>query len=463
MNLFRRKSVTELQAEAVTDHRLPRALSGLHLTLLGIGAIIGTGIFVVTGTVAALHSGPAIVLSFLIAGLASVFAALCYAEFASLVPIAGSAYSYAYATLGEFIASMIGSILVLEYAVGAAIVAAGWSAHVLSFLEDLGVSVPAMGSLPAVFIICLATAILVVGVNAAATFNNLLGFVKVSVVLLFIVGAAHAINVANWHPFIPPQAIKDGVPIPGAFGWSGVLTGASLVFFSYIGFDVVSTAAQEARNPQRDIPLGIIGSLLICTVLYIMVSGVATGVIPYPELNVPDPIGLVAERSGLGWIAMLIKLGGIAALTSIVLVLLFGQSRVFYAMARDGLLPTALGSVHPRFRTPYVASLVAAAVAIVATVLPLGEVASLVSLGALLAFASVTIGVLVLRMREPHLRRPFKTPAVWVVAPAGFVSAVYLLQSLPAATWVRFAIWLGVGVAIYFSYGVHRSKLAARL
>src|SRR5690349_9578954 len=415
--LLRRKTITELQAEAAADHSLRRGLSALSLTTLGIGAIIGTGIFVVTGTVAALHSGPAIVLSFAIAGLASGLAALCYAEFASLVPMAGSAYGYGYATLGEIVAWFVGWTLVLEYTLGAVTVATGWSQHVVGFLHDSGVSLPTwFANLPAVFLIVLLTALLVVGIKAAASVNNILVFVKVAVVLLFIVGAAHAIDVANWEPFVPAQP---------SFGWSGVLTGAALVFFSYIGFDAVSTAAQEARNPQRDIPIGIISSLGICTVLYIMVAAIATGVARYADLNVPDPIGLVAERAGLGWIAALIKLGGIAALASVVLVLLFGQSRVFYAMARDGLLPRALSAVHPRYRTPHVSTLVAgAAVVLVAAVVPVGEVAGLVSLGTLVAFASVSIGVLVLRVPEPLLARPFRTPAVWFVAPAGLVSSV---------------------------------------
>lgn len=464
MNLFRRKSVTELQAEAVADHRLRRALSGLNLTLLGMGAIIGTGIFVLTGIVAALHSGPAVVLSFVIAGLVSTFAALCYAEFASVVPVAGSAYSYVYATLGEFLAWIIGWTLVLEYALGAAAVAFAWSQHVLSVLPTLGITVPAVGNLSPALLIALTTALLVIGVKQAATINALLVLVKVAIVLLFIISAAHAIDVANWHPFIPPQTVVDGTPVPGSFGWSGVLAGTVIVFFSYIGFDAVSTAAQEARNPQRDIPIGIIGSLSICTVLYVLVAAIATGVVRYPALNVPDPFGLVASRAGLGSIALLIQLGGIIALTSIVLVLLFGQSRVFYAMARDGLLPAILGSVHPRFRTPHVATVVAGtAVAIVATLVPLREIVNLVSLGTLLAFASVTIGVLVLRVREPQLARPFKTPAVWFVAPAGLVSCVYLLNLLSVGTWVRFAIWLAMGLVIYFGYGVRKSRLVGRL
>lgn len=454
--LFRRKTVSELQAQAAADHSLRRALNALSLTALGIGAIIGTGIFVLTGTVAARHAGPAIVLSFAIAGLASGFAALCYAEFAALVPMAGSAYSYAYATLGEVIAWIIGWTLVLEYALGASIVATAWSQRVMSFLHDIGVSVPApFPNLAAVLLIALLTALLVTGIKQAATVNNLLVFAKVTVVLLVVVGAAHAINVANWEPFIPPRP---------SGGWNGVLIGAATVFFSYIGFDVVSTAAQEARNPQRDIPIGIVGSLCICTVLYILVAAIATGVVRYSDLNVLDPIGLVAERAGFGWIATLIKLGGIGALASVVLVLLFGQSRVFYAMARDGLFPAVLGSVHPRFRTPHVGLLVAgAAVALVAALVPIGEVVGLVGLGTLLAFASVSIGVLVLRVRQPDLPRPFKTPAVWFVAPAGFLSSVFLMATLPSVTWVQFAIWLGLGLAIYFSYGVHKSKLATRL
>jgi basic amino acid/polyamine antiporter, APA family len=373
MHLFRRKSVTDLQAEAATDHSLKRALGPWNLTALGIGAIIGTGIFVLTGTVAAQNSGPAVVLSFVIAGLASVFAALCYAEFASLVPMAGSAYTYGYATLGEFIAWIIGWDLVLEYALGAVTVAIGWSGYVVSFLHDIGIDVPARLSaahgsqvtladgstvtaifnLPAVIIIAIITALLVVGIKESANVNNVIVFIKVAVVLIFIVGAIHAVSPANWHPFIPPQAVgPDGLPIKGAFGWSGVMTGAAVVFFAYIGFDAVSTAAQEARNPQRDMPIGIIGSLLVCTFLYILVSGIATGVVPYTELNVPDPIAVVADRAGLGWISSFIKLGAIAGLSSVILVMLLGQSRVFYSMARDGLLPEWVNKVHPRFQTP---------------------------------------------------------------------------------------------------------------
>ena len=484
MHLFRRKSVTDLQAEAATDHSLKRVLGPWNLTALGIGAIIGTGIFVLTGTVAAQNSGPAVVLSFVIAGLASVFAALCYAEFASLVPMAGSAYTYGYATLGEFIAWIIGWDLVLEYALGAVTVAIGWSGYVVSFLHDIGIDIPARLSaahgspvtladgttvtavfnLPAVIIIAIITALLVVGIKESANVNNVIVFVKVAVVLVFIVGAIHAVNPANWHPFIPPQTVgPDGLPIKGAFGWSGVMTGAAVVFFAYIGFDAVSTAAQEARNPQRDMPVGIIGSLLVCTVLYILVSGIATGVVPYTELNVPDPIAVVADRAGLGWISSFIKLGAIAGLSSVILVMLLGQSRVFYSMARDGLLPEWVNKVHPKFQTPWVTSIVTGlAVAIPAGWFTVREAGSLVSIGTLLAFVIVSIGILVLRVREPGLARPFKAPIIWFTAPAGAFSALYLMVSLPWRTWERLIIWFVIGLVLYGTFGYRHSRLGRR-
>jgi APA family basic amino acid/polyamine antiporter len=483
MDLFRRKSVTDLQAEALTDHSLKRALGALNLTMLGIGAIIGTGIFVLTGTVAALNAGPAVVLSFILAGVASIFAALCYSEFASLVPMAGSAYTYGYATLGELVAWIIGWDLILEYALGAVTVAIGWSGYVVSFLKDIGINVPctlsaarglpvhcadgttatAIFNLPAVFIIAIVTALLVVGIKESANFNNVIVFVKVAVVLLFIVAAAHAINPANWHPFMPPQTLKDGVPVRGEFGWSGVMTGAGIVFFAYIGFDAVSTAAQEAKNPQRDMPIGIIGSLLICTVLYIIVSAIATGVMSYKDLNVPDPIAVAADRAGLGWMSSLIKLGAIAGLSSVILVMLLGQSRVFWTMSRDGLLPQFVNKIHPRFQTPYVTSIVTGiAVAFVAGLLTVREAGSLVSIGTLLAFVIVAIGIMVLRIREPNLPRAFKTPVWWLVAPLGVLSAAYLMVSLPWRTWERLIIWFIVGIVIYFVYGVRNSRLAGK-
>jgi len=475
MNLLRRKSVTQLQADALTDQRLKRALGATNLTALGIGAIIGTGIFVLTGTVAAQNAGPAVVLSFVLAGVASIFAALCYSEFASLVPMAGSAYTYGYATLGELFAWIIGWDLILEYALGAVTVSIGWSGYVVSFLRDIGINIPpalsaargtlitladgtqvtAIFNLPAVIIIAIITLLLVIGISESATVNNVIVFVKVAVVLLFIVGAAHAVNPANWHPFIPPST-----GVRGHFGWSGVTQGAGIVFFAYIGFDAVSTAAQEAKNPQRDMPIGIIGSLLICTVLYIAVSAVATGIVPYLQLDVPDPIAVAADHAGLGWMSAAIKLGAIAGLSSVILVMLLGQSRIFWTMADDGLLPQFVSRVHPKFRTPWITTILTGiVVAFFAALFTVREAGSLVSIGTLLAFVIVSIGVLVLRIREPDLPRTFKTPAVWVVAPLGALSALYLMIALPWRTWERLIIWFVIGMVIYFLYGVRRSKL----
>ena len=476
MNLLRRKSVTQLQADALTDQRLKRALGATNLTALGIGAIIGTGIFVLTGTVAAQNAGPAVVLSFVLAGVASIFAALCYSEFASLVPMAGSAYTYGYATLGELFAWIIGWDLILEYALGAVTVSIGWSGYVVSFLRDIGINIPpalsaargtlitladgtqvtAIFNLPAVIIIAIITLLLVIGISESARVNNVIVFVKVAVVLLFIFGAVHAVNPANWHPFIPPST-----GVRGHFGWSGVTQGAGIVFFAYIGFDAVSTAAQEAKNPQRDMPIGIIGSLLICTVLYIAVSAVATGIVPYLQLDVPDPIAVAADHAGLGWMSAAIKLGAIAGLSSVILVMLLGQSRIFWTMADDGLLPKFVSRVHPKFRTPWITTILTGiVVAFFAALFTVREAGSLVSIGTLLAFVIVSIGVLVLRIREPHLPRTFKTPAVWVVAPLGALSALYLMIALPWRTWERLIIWFVIGMVIYFFYGVHRSKLA---
>jgi len=475
MNLFRRKSVTQLQADALTDNRLKRALGATNLTALGIGAIIGTGIFVLTGTVAAQNAGPAVVLSFVLAGVASIFAALCYSEFASLVPMAGSAYTYGYATLGELFAWIIGWDLILEYALGAVTVSIGWSGYVVSFLHDIGINIPAQLSaargtlitladgtqvtaifnLPAVIIIGIVSVLLVIGIRESATVNNVIVFVKVAVVLLFILGAAHAVNPANWHPFIPPST-----GVRGHFGWSGVTQGAGIVFFAYIGFDAVSTAAQEAKNPQRDMPIGIIGSLLVCTVLYIAVSAVATGIVPYLQLDVPDPIAVAADHAGLGWMSAAIKLGAIAGLSSVILVMLLGQSRIFWTMADDGLLPEFVSRVHPKFQTPWITTIVTGVVvAFFAALFTVREAGSLVSIGTLLAFVIVSIGVLVLRIREPELPRTFKTPAVWIVAPLGALSALYLMISLPWRTCERLIIWFLIGMVVYFFYGVRRSKL----
>jgi len=476
MDLFRRKSVSALQAEAAGDNSLKRALGPLNLTALGIGAIIGTGIFVLTGTVAAQNAGPAVVLSFALAGVASIFAALCYSEFASLVPMAGSAYTYGYATLGEFVAWIIGWDLVLEYALSATTVAIGWSGYIVSLLKDFGIHVPAhfqaargtvvtladgstataLFNVPAVLIIALVTTLLVVGIRESANVNNVIVVIKLAVVVLFIALAASHVNPDNWHPFIP-----ENTGHREHFGFSGVVAGAAIVFFAYIGFDAVSTAAQEAKNPQRDMPIGIIGSLIICTVLYIVVAAIATGVVPYTQLDVPDPIAKVADVAGLGIFASLIKLGAVAGLTSVILVQLLGQSRVFYSMSRDGLLPPFVRKIHPRFRTPYITSILTGlAVAIPAAILPVRDAAKLVSIGTLLAFVIVCTGVLVLRVREPNLKRPFKVPFIWFVAPMGSLSAAYLMFYLDGETWIRLLVWLAIGLAIYFLYSRHHSRLA---
>jgi basic amino acid/polyamine antiporter, APA family len=508
MNLFRRKSVTDLQAEAANDHSLNRSLGALNLTSLGIGAIIGGGIFVLTGTVAAQNAGPAVVLSFVAAGIVSVFAALCYSEFASLVPMAGSAYTYGYATLGELFAWIIGWDLILEYAVGAITVAVSWSGYVMSFLRHYWINLPAqfaaargtelidvpakvaavlnvkpgwkefaplaeqfqkagidpssmthviaVFNLPAVIIIFIVTTLLVIGIKESANFNSFIVMVKIAVVLLFIAGAAHAINPANWHPLIPPNSGEFG-----HFGWSGLVRGGGLVFFAYIGFDAVSTAAQEAKNPQRDMPIGIIGSLLICTVLYILVSGIATGVVPYQQMDVPAPIALAAERAGMGWMSRVIELGAIAGLSSVILVMLLGQSRVFYSMARDGLLPPLISQVHPRFHTPWIGSIITGLiVAFFSAVLTVRDAGELCSIGTLLAFVIVSVGTLLLRIREPNLPRKFKTPWVWFVAPAGALSAMGLMSTLAWPTWRRLIIWFAIGIVFYIFYGVRHSKLA---
>jgi APA family basic amino acid/polyamine antiporter len=508
MNLFRRKSVADLQAEALTDNSLHRALGPLNLVLLGIGCIIGTGIFVLTGTAAAQNAGPAVVLSFTLAGIVSAFAALCYSEFASLVPMSGSAYTYGYATLGELFAWIIGWDLALEYAVGAIAVSVGWSGYMVSFLRDFGIQIPpelsaargihlielpaalaaalkikvgwtvlggelanqikaagtdpaslhqvtAIFNLPAVIIVAIVTVLLVIGIRESAGFNNLIVFLKIAVVLLFIVGAAKAINPAHWHPFIPANTGKWG-----DFGWSGVMRGASLVFFAYIGFDAVSTAAQEAKNPRRDVPIGIIGSLLVCTVLYILVSGIATGVVPYQQLDVPEPIALVADHANMGWMARIIKLGAIAGLSSVILVMMLGQTRVFWSMSRDGLLPPFVSRVHPRFKTPWLITIVTGVVvAFFGAVLPVRDAGNLCNIGTLLAFVIVSVGVLVLRVREPELQRKFKVPAIWFVAPMGALSAFALMLYLPLMTWVRLLVWFLIGMVIYFTYSRRHSKL----
>ncbi len=493
------------EAEEAGEHTLKRALGPVNLITLGIGAIIGAGIFVLTGAAAAQYAGPAIVLSFIVAGVGCVFAGLCYSEFASLIPIAGSAYTYGYATLGELFAWIIGWDLILEYAFGAATVASGWSGYVVSFLQDFGVHIPPQliatpgtalvlyhsrwerlatilptlqkhgvdpGSLPhvtAVFnivaflAIAAVTTILVIGIKESADFNSAIVIVKVAIVLVFIGIAARyvlahpAIATANWHPFIPPNGGDFG-----KYGWSGIARAAGVIFFAYIGFDAVSTAAQEAKNPQKDMPIGILGSLVICTVLYILVSGLLTGVVSYTTLNVPDPVAVGIDATGVRWGSILVKLGAIAGLGSVMLVMLLGQSRVFFSMSRDGLLPQWAGAVHPRFRTPYISSItVGIFVAFFAALIPIGILGELVSIGTLLAFVIVCAGVWVLRVRRPELPRPFKTPLVPLVPILGIVVSGLMMVSLPGDTWLRLLVWLVIGMVIYFSYGARHSRVQA--
>ena len=507
-NLFKTKPLDVIMEEAEErgEHTLRRALGPINLVSLGIGAIIGAGIFVLTGAAAAKYAGPAIVLSFLLAGSACAFAGLCYAEFASLIPIAGSAYTYGYATLGEIFAWIIGWDLILEYAFGAATVASGWSGYLLSFLQDFGIVIPPQftsargeplvqynghwehfanikdtlaakgidpNSLPhmsayfdlvAFLVIIGVTIVLVIGIRESANLNSAIVLVKVSIVLVFIgVASLYALKspslfTKNWHPFIPPNTGTFG-----SYGWSGIARGAAVIFFAYIGFDAVSTAAQEARNPKKDMPIGILGSLIICTILYILVSGLLTGVVPYTSLNVSDPVAVGIDAvPGVRWGSFLVKVGAIFGLGTVMLVMLLGQSRVFFSMSRDGLLPQWASRIHPRFRTPYISSiLVGLFVAVFAALIPIGVLGELVSIGTLLAFIIVCAGVWTLRTRRPEMHRPFRTPWVPLVPILGIVVSAGLMLSLPLDTWLRLVIWLVIGMVVYFGYGRRHSRVQA--
>ena len=474
--LFSTKPVAELH-EADSFNELHRTLDARALVMLGIGAIIGTGIFVLTGTAAANHAGPALVISFLIAGLGCAFAGLCYAEFAAMIPVSGSAYSYSYATLGELVAWFIGWNLILEYLFAAATVAVGWSGYVVSLVEQFGFALPdaltnapftkgtghfeivrtgALVNLPAVLVVAAITALCYVGIHQSARFNAIVVAIKVAVVLLFIGFGIWVVDGANWQPFIPANSGEFG-----HFGWSGILQAAGIIFFAYIGFDAVSTAAQEAKNPQRDMPVGILASLAVCTVLYVAVSAVLTGMVHYSDLNTPAPVALALDRHPeLSWLAGWIKLGAIAGMTSVMLVMMLGQPRIFYAMSLDGLLPPLFRKVHRTHKTPYVGTLITGTLAaLIGGLFPVTILGELVSIGTLLAFATVCVGVLVLRYTRPDLRRPFTVPAPWFVCVAGALICAGMMASLPHDTWVRLLVWTVVGFLIYFFYGFRHSAL----
>ena len=479
MGLWSRKSVAVLQREAAEEGEggLNRTLSATNLTLLGIGAIIGAGIFVLTGNAAATYAGPAVVLSMVAAGLACGFAGLCYAEFASMIPIAGSAYTYGYATLGELVAWIIGWDLMLEYLFGAATVAVGWSGNFVKFLAEFGLVIPkawtdapfavdaannfsqtgAILNIPAVVLTLLMTVILVIGIKESAWFNNAIVFLKIAIVFLVIGVGFMYVNTANWHPFIP-----ENTGTFGQFGWSGVLRGAGVIFFAYIGFDAVSTAAQEARNPQRDMPIGILGSLAVCTVLYVLMALVMTGMVHYTKLNDPAPIlvAVAAAGSSLAWLRYAVEIGSLAGLASVVLVMLMGQPRVFFSMARDGLLPPIFGKVHPKFKTPYITTIMTGSIAaVVAGLFPIGLLGQLVSIGTLLAFVIVCAGVWILRVRSPEIPRAFKTPLVPLIPALGILSCLGLMAGLPGDTWLRLIVWLIIGLAVYFLYSKSHSHI----
>jgi len=519
--LFLTKPLPQLFSESKDSGGLKRSLTALNLTTLGIGAIIGAGIFVLSGQAAALYAGPAIVLSFIVSGLACGFAGLCYAEFASMIPIAGSAYTYSYATLGEFLAWIIGWDLILEYLFAASTVAVGWSGYVVSFLKDLNIFIPAqytgavgtvlvnvpdMGwkplteafantltssgiqvdslahvtcilNIPAMFIVALLTTLLVIGIKESANFNNVMVITKVSVIIVFVALGFMFVKSANWHPFIPANKVESA-PISqygsfwgwlkayshefGKYGISGIFRGAGVIFFAYIGFDAVSTAAQEAKNPQRDMPVGILGSLGISTVLYILVAIVLTGIVSYTTLNVADPVavGVDAMGKGMFWLRPIVKIAAIAGLSSVILVMLLGQPRIFYSMSKDGLLPPVFSKVHPKFQTPYISTIITGSVAmIIAGILPISILGELVSIGTLLAFIIVCISILVLRKSKPDIERPFKTPWVPMVPILGAAICFIQMASLPLDTWLRLIIWMAIGFAIYFTYSVKHSKI----
>ncbi|WP_181793604.1 amino acid permease [Streptomyces sp. WELS2] len=486
--LFRTKNVEQsIQDTEEPEHALKKSLSALDLTVFGVGVIIGTGIFVLTGTAAKNTAGPAVSLSFVMAGAVCALAALCYAEFASTVPVAGSAYTFSYASLGELPAWTIGWDLVLELALGTAVVAVGWSGYIHSLLDNWGWHLPAaLGGrdgatgfgfdILAAALVLLLTAILVVGMKVSARVTSVVVGVKVAVVLVVIVAGAFFVKGANYDPFIPKEqpAVAGGnlkAPLiqlmfgwaPSHFGVMGIFTAASVVFFAFIGFDVVATAAEETRNPQRDVPRGILGSLVICTALYVAVSIVVTGMQKYSSLSVEAPLADAFKATGHPWYAGLISFGAAVGLTTVCMILLLGQSRVFFAMSRDGLLPRFFSQTHPRFRTPYRSTiLLGVVIAVVAGFTSLSELAELVNIGTLFAFAVVALSVIILRRTRPDLPRAFRTPLVPLVPVLSVLASLWLMLNLPAETWLRFALWMLIGFVVYFLYGRSHSRLALR-
>ena len=482
MKIFAKKPIEVLLAQAAEqgEHTLKRSLGPVSLTALGIGSVIGAGIFVLTGQAAEAHAGPAITISFIVAGLVCALAALCYAELASTIPVAGSAYTYAYATVGEFFAWIIAWDLLVEYLFAGATVAVGWSGYFVGMMADFGVIIPAAWSqapylvndahqlvatgailnIPAMAIVAITAAVLIAGITESAIFNNAIVLLKVSVVLLVIVFGFLYVNPANWQPFIPAETTD---PITGAskYGLGGIFAAAGVIFFAYIGFETISTAAQETKNPQRTLPIGILASLGICTALYILMSLVITGLAPYTMLNVPAPVYVAVDNVGpqLAWLKPVVTIGATVGLASTIMALLYGQSRIFYAMSRDGLLPPIFSKVHPKRRTPWAGTALTAVFAgLMAGLFPIGLLGELVSVGTLLAFAMICGAVIYLRISRPDLPRAFKTPLVWLVAPGGMLACLYLISSLPAATFVRLVVWLAIGIVVYFGYAYWHSR-----